>query len=283
METLLLFLYIFTVLGRCVTQPHTKFTKEVTCERHLHESSNFCILKNVRLDRQNSRFTISGSVSKITDIEIHSTSNFAVLTSIFCERFPRLEILTIETFRDNLQEIDEDALVKCKKLKKVTIRPNNIRVLKEKTFNRNINLTEIAIEGNNIQTINAETFSNLTNLQWLFLNGNQILEISPGAFKNLIKLKWLDVSCNLLLDLDIEGILKKSKNLEKINIRDNYISCKRLRTVSDILQSSGIIIDKEITTSYLRYRVYKPNYINGVECLSDDRYERELESREQNK
>lgn len=280
---LFLFLHILSVVSRHVSQYPTDYTKEATCERQLLiDLDNFCSLKNIRLDRQHPRFKISGSVSNITDIEIHHSSNFDVLTSIFCNLFPSLEILTIKTLQHKLQEIEEDALVTCEKLKKFTLRPNNVRTLNEKTFNRNVHLTEIAIEGNKIETIDATVFQGLINLQWLFLNGNQLLELSPEVFNGLTKLQWFDVSSNRLLDLDIQAILNYTEKLEMINLRDNYLSCERLKEMLDALEKRDIIIHKEIKMSFKRSRVYSISEDHGIECLKEDRYERELVSRQKN-
>lgn len=163
---------------------------------------------------------------------------------------------------------------------------NSINSLDPALFNNLGNLTTLQLSNNKISTLPNGIFKSLQNLQTLVLSYNKLKTLGPTSFSGLIslysldvsyndltrlrdsdlfmlgKIKELDVGGNRLQNLNIKDILMHNKDLQRINVNDNFWTCKALMTIyKEINKNMG-----EFSKASNHYSV--PN-LHGIACSKE--------------
>lgn len=199
-------------------------------------------------------------------------SKITTLTPDVCKDFHNLEVIDVENIR--LFDVDKDAFVHCKKLKKINLAKNGIKKFHKKTFNRNPKLMEINLSSNNLGQLDENLFSKLKNLTELSIQDTKIIYLDPKMFRDLISLKILNLRHNFLVDLEIEKMLKYLVNLKEIYLADNNFNCGRVKGLLEILRNNGVMVNDQLMRSWGCNKFDEK--IKGIQCLNEQNFIRRL-------
>ncbi|KAL7013191.1 hypothetical protein ACKWTF_015247 [Chironomus riparius] len=197
--------------------------------------------KLIRIDGQHGTGHSDADVKWIIP---YKTRKLRTFSSIFCQKFPNLEVISM--IKAELESIDEDSLSNCKNLDHLYLFQNKIREIPENLLIQNLNLTYLRIannqrtmlpeylflnqkklenlqlSGNQINVLPGNIFRPLVKLEVLQLFKNKLQSINPDWFVNLQNLKWLGLNGNQIVEIPSK-CFASLKNLEKLWIYENRI------------------------------------------------------------
>jgi len=134
---------------------------------------------------------------------------------------------------------------------------NQIKEIKDNTFNGLKKLEELSLFNNQIEKIEKGAFNGLENLEDLILCLNHIKEIKNNAFKGLKNLRKLNLMKNQITEIE-KNAFNGLENLEDLNLSRNGISIiekgafKSLEKLLELeLSSNGIMEIKELPKELL--------------------------------
>ena len=134
---------------------------------------------------------------------------------------------------------------------------NQIKEIKDNTFNGLKKLEELSLFNNQIEKIEKGAFNGLENLEDLILRLNHIKEIKNNAFKGLKNLRKLNLMKNQITEIE-KNAFNGLENLEDLNLSRNGISIiekgafKSLEKLLELeLSSNGIMEIKELPKELL--------------------------------
>ncbi|KAL7013184.1 hypothetical protein ACKWTF_015240 [Chironomus riparius] len=215
--------------------------------------------KLIRIDGQHGTGHSDADVKWIISYKNHKLKTFS---SIFCQKFPNLEVIQINDAE--LEVIDEDSLSNCKNLDQLISIGNKIREIPENLLTQNLNLTYLWISNNQLTSLPENLFLNqkeleelylyynqinvlpsiifrpLAKLQVLYLNNNKLQSINPEWFVTLLNLKWLGLQGNQISEIPSKAFAAL-RNLEKLWLfenriktlkSDNFYGLQNLKTLS---------------------------------------------------
>jgi len=171
-----------------------------------------------RIDGQHGTGHTDADVKRIENYKNHKLKTFS---SIFCQKFPNLEIISI--YDAELESIDEDSLSNCKNLNKLYLTGNKIRELPENLLIENSKLTLLWAYDNQLTTLPENLFKNQKEIDDLIFNNNQINSLPSKIFHPLSKLKKLLFYNNKLQSINPEWFVNL-QNLNWLGIYENPIS-----------------------------------------------------------
>lgn len=199
------------------------------------------------------------NLTAVTNLEMISRY-LVVLDEELCEIMPNL--INIQMRFDETTQIVEGAFRNCKQLKRMTLNDKveihvayrkelNIKMcLHRNTFIGAAHLEYLSISRNPhddgvIQTMNLN-LTDLKNLTHLSLSWSTDAILPIDTFRGLTNLETLVLHNIGLFDLNIiEGILKNTPKLMKIDLTRNYIKCSRLKEISTVLKTRNIEVINE--------------------------------------
>ena len=174
--------------------------------------------KLIRIDGQHENEQNDDDVKFLTK---YHKNEIKTISSIFCKRFPNLEVMRIDN--GFLRTIDEDSLESCKQLKHLVLTGNRIPELPENLLIANTNLEKFYIFNNQLTTLPENLFLNQKELEELYLDENQINSLPSNIFHPLIKLEVLDLNNNKLELVNPEWFVNL-QNLKWLGLSGNQIS-----------------------------------------------------------
>jgi len=148
-------------------------------------------------------------------------SHLSSLTSIFCTKYGKLEI--IDMSRAKIDEIEPSSLEKCKDLRVLQFYMNQLDNVPENLFSENKKLQKLYISYNLIRTLPENLFLGLLELKLLDLSYNHIDVLLDNIFQDLKDLKDLNLEGNQLKNLE-PVLFEHLEKLEKLNLNSNGIS-----------------------------------------------------------
>jgi len=152
----------------------------------------------------------------------YKDNKLKTFSSIFCQKFPNLEIIGIHNAE--IETIDEDSLSNCKNLDKLFLNENKIQELPEFLLIRNPKLTHLRIQQNQLTTLPENFFLNQKELVLLYLKDkNQINFLPSNIFRPLVKLEVLDLGDNRLESINSE-LFVNLQNLRWLRLDGNQIA-----------------------------------------------------------
>jgi Leucine-rich repeat (LRR) protein len=197
--------------------------------------------KLTTIDGQHENGQTDDDVKWIDNYENNILKEFS---SIFCQKFPNLEVIRIDNAE--VESIDEDSLSNCKNLEHLLLYGNKIREIPENLLIRSSKLTLLWIRNSQLTTLSKNLFSNqkeletldlnsnqinflpsnifdpLLNLESFYLDNNKLQSIDPKWFVRLQNLKWLRLDGNQITEIPSK-CFENLRNLEKLWIYDNKI------------------------------------------------------------
>lgn len=232
----------------------------------------YCFINGLNLTRDD--YQIEPEVDNINAVRtIWLYGTVAILSSnSICEAMPNLR-----TFEGHLsmEELDKNAFLGCSHLESLNLDLKNNTFVK---FGRNAltglsNLKDLSIYNGSIPRLYLD-LTDLKKLETLRFFELGLTMFSADILRKQINLKKLSLYSNNLLDLDVEGILKYTPNLEWINLQDNNFKCTRLSEILSVLTRKKIII--EAWFFELKHRDYVTETIDDIHCLTDQQWESEV-------
>lgn len=208
----------------------------------------------------------------VTSLSI-GNSDIHTLTSDVCKDFPNIEELKMDYVR--MHEIDEDAFVHCKQLKKVHLGGNNIRKFPKNVFNNHPGFEKILLGVNTLNYLDKDLFMNLKNLTELSLQDTILFHIDTELFRNLASLTQLNLRHNKLFELDVQKILKYCPGLQEISLNDNIFECSDARKIIYTLKNNDVRVHNDLFKSWGNEYDEK---IEGTRCLNEENYIKNLKS-----
>ena len=183
------------------------------------------VLLNCKLD-ENTNLTEIGRLvgaENATSLEFSNNLKYKSLNlrKNHLEGFPNVEKLTINE-NHLLEDLTEDLLKPLPKVKRISLRNNNIKIIPKNFFTYVPELKFLELSGNNIQSFDLETFKSLKNLISLNLWNNEITGFSSISFDGLVSLKILDLYRNNFTKLSAE-MFNKLKKLKVLNLSDRHL------------------------------------------------------------
>lgn len=240
----------------------------------------WCQLRNLTLNATQSRFSINVSSNFTSTGHIMLVnSSIPVLNSVVCDTFQDTRILYARN--QSIQELEKNTLMACSILQFITLDHNRLKSLPDGLFTNNKRLEMIQLQSNQIKVLPVSLFHNLYRLQFLQLDRNDLSLLPVELFRDLSRLKYLTIFSNPLIDINAEKIAEYLPNIGVISLRDLDMQCDRMNDVLDTFIQRSLVISK--FTDYgnvVRKRGYKPQNVKGIECLSDQQYEKVLETRD---
>lgn len=244
------------------------FGKQYKCT--IYDNGQKCEMWGVQLTKSDYRIEPeANNLNAVTTCDIRGT--VPVLSSGICRAMPNLKKLSASSV--SMEEIERNALAGCKKLEKLDLFYNNFVKLDKNTFKGLTSLKQLRLYGGRIQEFDLD-LTDQKELTQLGLEKLDIIVFPADILREQKNLKELFLYSNNLFDLDVEGILKYTPNLEIIRLSDNNFKCARLKEILTVLK------EKNIKAEALRYalmqRNYKPDKIEGIHCLSDRQWQSEF-------
>lgn len=262
---LLFILLIFLHANEIVCNNNSDYL-EIPC---IEQTGKHCSLERVIITGDKRFRPISKNPKDVTHFEIKE-QKIQVITNDICKTFPNLIEIQLEHLF--IEEIEENAFQKCKKLERIFMKTNQIRSLPKNIFNQNKNLEIIELEENLLSNLHVDLFKNLKHLGKLFLSFNEITYFPPVIVRDLQNLSELSIDGNKLLDLDADGLIKALPKLEVINFDDNDFLCDRIRNITKIFMRKNVIL-KHVKTKDKRWRSYGTQDEDSFICLDNETWE----------
>lgn len=175
---------------------------------------------NANLSRVDGQHETGHDDDDVKWIENYKDHKVKTISSIFCQKFPNLEVLAFNGAE--LESIDVDSLENCENLGTLSLFGNKIRELLEKVFVNQKELKKLTLDYNEIHFLHSEIFHPLVKLDWLFLNHNKLQSIIPEWFVNLQSLKWFSVNTNKISTIP-PNCFASLTNLEHLYLQENRI------------------------------------------------------------
>lgn len=243
----------------------------------------WCQIRNLFLNESQSHFTINVSTNFSTSGQVMFVdSSFPILTSVVCDTFRDTKHLHARN--QSIVKLENDTFTACSFLQIVTLDNNLLQSLPNGLFQHNKRLELIQLQANQLHMLPPTVFHNLRSLQSLQLDRNLLVQLTGETFRDLSRLKFLTIFSNPLTVLDAEKMIEYLSNIKIISLRDLDMQCDRMNDIIDVFHQGRVIISK--FTNYgneVRRRDYQPQLVKGVECLSDQQYERVLDLLESRK
>lgn len=149
-----------------------------------------------------------------------------------------LEILDLSMNRiKTIQRISFDALVK---LEVLDLGYNRIRLIDDTVFNPLVSLENLLLNNNYLTTVSPHRWQNLHNLNYLNLAENFLTSFDAGYNFSFPNLKKLNLSGNALTSLNGDEMKHFFKNLEIIDIGNNFWTCTHLNDFRSSVYGSKI-------------------------------------------
>lgn len=196
-----------------------------------------------------------------------------VLSNGICQAMSNLNILYANEL--SMEEIEEDAFEGCDKLSYLDLDDNNLVKMGKNTFKGLTSLEQLWLRGGNSPIVDLD-LTDLKQLKWLGLRHFNITLFPAEILREQTNLADLMLFSNNLFDLDIEGILKFTPNLNQIELIDNNFKCSRLKEILVILKAKNVNTASHYVVEHQRRRKYIPSKIDGIHCLTDQQWETEL-------
>lgn len=240
----------------------------------------WCQLLNLTLNATQTRFSISVSSNfSSTGHVMFGNSSFPVLTRVVCDTFR--DTRHLHARNQSIEKLENDTFTACSFLQYVTLDHNRLMSLPDGLFVNNKRLEMIQLQSNQLLVLPPNVFHNLRSLQFLQLDRNRLDELPVELFRDLGRLKYLTIFGNPLVVLNAEKMIEYLPNVELISLRDLDLQCDRMNDVMDVFSQGSVIISKFTDYGYqARKRDYQPQIIKGVECLSDQQYQKVMEIRD---
>lgn len=224
-----------------------------------------CVFSNIHLNSTlydwKPEATDPLTIEKIEFIEC----SIPVVTKAICETFPSLKKFYIR--KCNVEFIKEDAFDSCDQLQVLYLQYNNLVRLDKGTFKNLYNLKVLHLQWNQIKELDPLIFSHLYNLEEISLGRNNLTEFPARLVRFNPRIKAIWLHSNDISDLDVEQIIEFLSNLQKFEIDENEISCKRLYEILNIFEFRGIEIGHNF---HYKKRFYKQYDVNGFKCKPVD-------------
>lgn len=155
-----------------------------------------------------------------------------------------LEILNLSMNRiKTVQRISFDALIK---LEVLDLGYNRIRFIDDTVFNPLVSLEILLLNNNYLTTISPQRWENLDKLTYLNLAENFLTSFDAGYNFSFPKLTKLNLSGNALTVLNGYEIKHFFKNLEQLDIGNNFWTCRNLNAIRSSIYGSKIRITEGI-------------------------------------
>ncbi|KAL7014091.1 hypothetical protein ACKWTF_015737 [Chironomus riparius] len=161
------------------------------------------------------------SDANVKFIENYLNNRIKTFSSIFCKKFPNLEIIKINDAA--IEAIDDDSLINCKNLDSLIIFSNIIREIPENLLIKNSKLTYIRIDSNQLTTLHKNIFQNQKELKEAWLNDNQLNFLPCNIFRSLVKLESLQLFNNELQSIN-PAWFSNLQSLKWLGLNGNQIS-----------------------------------------------------------
>lgn len=273
---MLIRLFLFTQTHIWALTDNLKIVPSIECFMRY----KWCQLQNLTLNDTQSRFSISVSSNfTSTGHVMFVNSSFPVLTSVVCDTFRNTRHLYARN--QSIQNLENSTFKACPFLQYLILDHNRLTTLPDGIFLNNKRLEIIQLQSNQLKFLPATVLHNLRSLQFLQLDRNEITEFPVELFRDLSRLKYLTIFSNPLIDLDAAQMVQRLPNIEIISLRDLDMQCDRMNDVMDIFIQGSVLVSK--FTDYgnkVRKRNYQPQNVKGVECLSDQQYEKVLQKQD---
>lgn len=224
--------------------------------------TRYCGINNAALGNQSNVIIdidtpVDAPADRVDILEI--IGNVSTLTKVFCEKFPHL--MGFEASRLSLKSIDENALHKCTKLKKLNLIGNELTYISPLVFERCNKLQILNLQGNPLQSVmRSSYFTFLPNLQALSLQGNRLYEYINdfnvtefpvmkylrhldlrGFRRRASKNPWLVPESNYSLPtIDTEIFLEKFPNLEQLDLVEDDFKGDELNGVQEFFNNHSV-------------------------------------------
>lgn len=239
-------------------------------------SNNYqtCTIAGAIVTRESPRFTPTTTTSSKNFLNefILTSSTVPVLTSEVCNAFPNL--LKFSAKSVSLEEIEESTFKGCPKVTEINLEFNPIKKLPEQTFAGLSQLKDLRLLNADLPDIGLELFHDLTSLEVLSFGSNKVVSLPAKALERLGNLRLIYFYSNELLDFEVEDALKSLTSLKEIHLADNNFECNRLAEILAALKLKGISIGKHVHEE--RKRSYSTQKVEGIHCLSLDRWNMEI-------
>lgn len=237
----------------------------------LPTTPGWCRLSKIDLPAIASNFKIIASNPfDIKDVHLQCSS-LPILSSNICNTFPNVEF--ISAISCGIKQILPDALANCTKLQVLSVHDNRIKDLPVNLFENTRNLEQLYISKNPIEQLPHTIFQNLYNLRRLDMDHNHLTEFdAANLLRDLPNLEYFEIHSNRLLDLNVTAVIKTLPRLKEIWIGDNDFECGRLEEILREFDAHHIRAKTYVMSPEKRKRPYKPDHINGTECLDDEQW-----------
>ncbi|XP_072930470.1 uncharacterized protein [Epargyreus clarus] len=132
------------------------------------------------------------------------------------------ELLKLDVKYGNIETVEANAFANLTVVEEISLRDNQIKILKASAFIHHHALKSINLDTNNIIEINRDVFIDLPALERLYLTNNKITTIHDRAFIHLANLKELEIDRNNIFSLNSESF-SGLKNLDKLDLSSNSL------------------------------------------------------------
>ncbi|XP_058817484.1 connectin-like [Topomyia yanbarensis] len=159
-----------------------------------------------------------GNLTDLRNITLHKNQIRIVHPFAFANH---PEEISLE--RNEIIELDKEALVRLPQLKRLNLDFNNLTMLHDDVFVDLTSLDELKLESNQLSVLTREIFKGLGNLRFLKLTANSISYIGDTVFAELWSLHELDLDSNHIEKLSARAF-DGLNNLRRLNLENNRLT-----------------------------------------------------------
>lgn len=215
---------------------------EIRCQSR---SRDWCLIRdNVPTVTDGDRITIANAqpVDTVKTLRWTWQTKMKSMPSVWFDTFPNLE--TVDLTGMGIEIITQTSLQNARKLKKLTLDKNNLRVIPEAVFKLAPNLVDLDLDNNKITELQG-ALTGLTKLKTLTLNNNHIKVWTRNMLAGAPQLETLHLSNN-----DIETIEDGAMALPML--KELHLNLNRIKTMPiDVLTGAPMLKHLDMTANML--------------------------------
>lgn len=196
-----------------------------------------CTFNSLQLTRSNYRFTPLADDYDVREVRIIPPSRVPTVGPDICASFRNLKVFRLEP-NIGAEELARNAFEGCQYVSELqmteqrSIEEVTREMLAPMRWLQYINWTH-----SDIQELPQDVFSDLPEMWWLTWRQGKLRSFPASLVSAFQKMNILDVESNELTDLDVEGILAQTPNLEYVWFDDNPIKCSRVQQIKQALRA----------------------------------------------
>lgn len=229
-----------------------------------NDNNNYCRFNNVQRTADDPYWRPAAENSASVTKVAFDSSTMPTFTDDICKAFANLEEIVVRSAK--VEELIENALSNCPKLKILDFYTNQIKTIDESAFRYNENLEVVRLDSNKLENLPTNVFVNQINLTTLYLGDNQLSAFPAYLLQRNEKLQSLFIHSNHLLDLDYKRLIEYLPNLKTVEYNANQFSCAHVVEMNAGFTAVGVSLG---TASVARTRYYPQIRVSNILCSED--------------